>query len=81
MLLQKEKELEAMKEAERKKQFLEQKRILEEEEAKKAAAEKYCEYASAYTEKNGGKKWQYILIPFQDITRTVSLDFLVSKFG
>jgi type III restriction enzyme len=49
--------------------------------AKKAAAEKYCEYASAYTEKNGGKKWQYILIPFQDITRTVSLDFLVSKFG
>ena len=47
----------------------------------KPAAENSCEHESAYPQKNGGKKWKYILILFQDITRTVSLDFLGSKFG
>ncbi|MBK8348679.1 MAG: hypothetical protein IPL08_14105 [Saprospiraceae bacterium] len=48
---------------------------------KKVAAEKYCQYASAFTLQNNGKSWQYLLIPHDDISRTVSLDFLVSKFG
>ncbi len=48
---------------------------------KKVAAEKYCQYASAFTLQNNGKSWQYLLIPHDDISRTVSLDFLVSKIG
>ncbi len=45
--------------------------------AKKMAAEKYCEYASKYTAKNGGKQWRYLLIPHDAVTRTSSFDFWV----
>ncbi len=46
--------------------------------AKKAAAEKYCKYATEYTLSNGGKPWKYLLIPHNQVTRTVRLDYLIS---
>jgi type III restriction enzyme len=49
--------------------------------AKKVAAELYCKYASDYTAINGGKKWQYMLIPHDEISKTLTLNFLVAKFG
>jgi type III restriction enzyme len=50
-------------------------------QAKKNAAEKYCEYASQYTKEHGGKTWKYGLIPHDGITRTSSLAFLVARFS
>ncbi|MEZ4950826.1 MAG: TnsA endonuclease N-terminal domain-containing protein [Saprospiraceae bacterium] len=49
--------------------------------AKKAAAEKYCEHASKFTLSNEGKPWKYLILPHNEVSRTVSLDYLVSKFG
>jgi type III restriction enzyme len=46
--------------------------------AKKAAADKYCKYATEYTLANGGKPWKYFLIPHNQVTRTVGLDYLLS---
>ena len=50
-------------------------------QAKKAAAEKYCGYASAFTTKDGGKPWKYAVIPHNAVTRTSSLAFLLSQFA
>lgn len=47
--------------------------------AKKAAAEKYCDYASKFTKEHGGKEWKYLLIPHDQIERTSSFKFLISK--
>jgi len=46
--------------------------------AKKAAAEKYCRYATEYTSTNDGKSWKYLLIPHHEVSRTVGLDYLIS---
>jgi type III restriction enzyme len=46
--------------------------------AKKAAAEKYCKYATEYTLSNGGKSWKYLLIPHNQVSRTVGLDYLIT---
>lgn len=48
--------------------------------AKKHAAEKYCRYASEYTTANEGKAWKYLILPHNEVSRTVSLEYLVSKF-
>jgi type III restriction enzyme len=48
--------------------------------AKKAAAERFCNYASAYTAVNEGKQWQYLLLPHNETSRTVNMSYLVSKF-
>lgn len=48
--------------------------------AKKAAAEKYCKYATEYNVQHGGKIWKYLLLPHNEISRTVSFRYLVSKF-
>lgn len=47
--------------------------------AKKEAAIQFCTYASEYTIANEGKEWKYILIPHNEVSRTSSLEFLVSK--
>ena len=44
--------------------------------AKKVAAEKYCKYASEYTAANDGKKWKYLILPHNEVSRTVSMSFL-----
>lgn len=47
--------------------------------AKKVAAERYCKFASEYTEANEGKKWKYLILPHNEISRTVSMSFLTTK--
>ena len=49
--------------------------------AKKAAAERYCKYATDYTSANEGKAWKYLLVPHNEISRTVSLPYLIGKFN
>lgn len=47
--------------------------------AKKVAAERYCKYASEYTAANEGKMWKYIILPHNEVSRTVSMSFLATK--
>jgi len=47
---------------------------------KAEAAISYCKYASEYNLENGGKPWYYVLIPHDEINRTVSVGSMVSKF-
>lgn len=47
--------------------------------AKKVAAERYCAYASEYTAANEGKKWKYLILPHNEVSRTVSMSFLAIK--
>jgi type III restriction enzyme len=47
--------------------------------AKKVAAERYCKYASEYTATNDGKKWKYLILPHNEVSRTVSMSFLATK--
>ncbi|WP_432712227.1 DEAD/DEAH box helicase [Pedobacter sp.] len=49
--------------------------------AKKAAAERFCKYATDYTLQNGGKAWKYLLVPHNEITRTINLKYLIAKFS
>ena len=51
----------------------------EDVQAKKKAAEIFCAYATEYTAANGGKPWNYLLIPHTVVSRTASLDFIVSQ--
>ena len=48
--------------------------------AKKEAAIKYCKYATEFTSKNGGKPWIYLLVPHNEISRTINFDLLITKF-
>lgn len=47
-------------------------------QAKKDAAQEYCKYATEYNIQNGGKPWQYILLPHDSVDRTCSFDFLMA---
>ncbi|MFZ2284319.1 MAG: DEAD/DEAH box helicase family protein [Lutibacter sp.] len=49
--------------------------------AKKAAAIKYCKYATEFTSENGGKPWKYLLVPHNEISRTINFDLLIAKFS
>jgi type III restriction enzyme len=49
--------------------------------AKKEAAEKWCRLASAHTAENGGKPWQYVLIPHDAIAENMALSGLAKQFG
>lgn len=44
------------------------------------AAKTYCKYATEYNLENGGKPWYYLLVPHDEINKTISLSGLVSKF-
>lgn len=48
--------------------------------AKKAAAERYCKHATEYTSANNGKRWEYLLLPHNEVSRTVSIDYLARRF-
>lgn len=48
--------------------------------AKKAAAERYCKYASEYTAVHQGKDWQYLILPHNEVSRTTSMNYLTTKF-
>jgi type III restriction enzyme len=47
---------------------------------KKNAALHYCKHATEYNLEQGNKPWKYILVPHDEINRTVSLDYLINKF-
>lgn len=47
--------------------------------AKKIAAERFCKYASEYTAAYQGKDWKYIILPHNEVSRTVSMSYLVTK--
>ncbi len=44
------------------------------------AAKIYCKYATEYNLENGAKPWYYLLIPHDEINKTISFSSLVSKF-
>jgi len=48
--------------------------------AKKEAALRYCKYATDYTTQNEGKKWQYLLIPHNEVSRSSGFNYLSTKF-
>lgn len=47
---------------------------------KKIAALQYCTHASAFTSKNGGKPWKYLLIPHNAVLLNMSFDTLVNSY-
>lgn len=49
--------------------------------AKKVAATQWCQNASNYTQKTGGKAWCYVLIPHNEIKENMTLQGLVMKFS
>lgn len=49
--------------------------------AKKKAALKYCKYATEFTSQNSGKPWKYLLVPHNEISRTINFDLLIAKFS
>ena len=51
----------------------------EEVQQKKAAAEEYCRHASEFTAENGGKPWEYILLPHDSVDRTASFEYLIAS--
>ena len=50
-------------------------------QAKKRAAQRWCQYANEHAEKIGGKKWKYLLIPHDEILPNSSIEGLISRFA
>ena len=48
--------------------------------AKKEAALKWCTNASNHARNNGGKPWQYLLIPHDEIAENMTLAGLAKRF-
>ena len=47
---------------------------------KAKSAKIYCQNATAYTTKNGGKPWKYILIPHDSVQENMTFDYLVKQY-
>ncbi|MBT3349542.1 hypothetical protein HN954_03730 [bacterium] len=47
---------------------------------KAAAGKKFCESATEFNLKNGGKKWEYVLIPHNVIGLSMSFEGLVERY-
>ncbi len=52
----------------------------EEVQDKKRAAMEYCKNATAFTSANGGKPWQYLLIPHDEVKSNSTLEYFVSRY-
>jgi type III restriction enzyme len=50
-------------------------------QSKKQSAIKYCESATKFNLANGGKPWYYLLVPHDEISRSISLSYLIAKFA
>jgi type III restriction enzyme len=48
--------------------------------AKKEAALKWCANASNHAASNGGKPWQYVLIPHDEIAENMTMEGLANQF-
>lgn len=46
---------------------------------KKKAAMEYCTIVSDYIKKNGGKEWQYVMIPHSVVGRTLQLKYVIAN--
>ena len=53
----------------------------DEVQEKKAAAVAWCEAASAHETEHGGKHWQYLLIPHDDVKSNYTLAGLAAKYA
>ena len=40
----------------------------------------YCENATKYTSKNGGKPWKYVLLPHDSVQENMTFDYLVKQY-
>ena len=49
--------------------------------AKRDAAVKWCNNATAHAKSYGGKPWRYVLIPHDEIADNVTLDGLAARFA
>lgn len=47
---------------------------------KQEAAKIYCKYASEYNDENNEKPWFYLLVPHDEISTTINLANLITKF-
>ena len=52
----------------------------EEVQEKARAALKYCQTATEYTTKNGGKPWKYILLPHDSVKYNMEFKYLVNTY-
>ncbi len=52
----------------------------EEVQEKAQAALKYCQTATIYTTKNGGKPWKYILLPHDSVKYNMEFKYLVNLY-
>jgi type III restriction enzyme len=50
-------------------------------QAKKAAADEWCRYASTHAVQHGGKPWEYVLIPHDVVAENMTLSVLRREFG
>ena len=51
----------------------------EDVQEKKNAATEYCATVSEYTKRNGGKPWEYALIPHSAVGRTLQLEYILAN--
>ncbi len=49
--------------------------------AKRDAAVKWCQQASEYASTNGGKPWQYLLVPHDAVATNMTLEGLARQYG
>ncbi len=47
---------------------------------KMEAAKKFCQFATEYTKEHSGKSWSYLLVPHNVVTRTITIQYLVSQY-
>ena len=48
-------------------------------QAKADAAKEFCRRATEFTLKNGGKAWQYVIIPHTLVDRSYSYNYIISQ--
>lgn len=51
----------------------------DEVQEKKLAAIEYCKHATQYTAKNGGKSWEYMIIPHTEVKLSNDLSYFVNR--
>jgi type III restriction enzyme len=52
----------------------------DEVQEKKLAAIEYCKHATQYTAKNGGKSWEYMIIPHTEVRTSNDLSYFISRY-
>jgi len=50
-------------------------------QAKKQAAQTWCQHATAHEQQHGGKAWQYLLVPHDDVRANYTLAGLLARYN